>query len=160
MPVIVEQERLGAVFKVRQTVLGEVNNLPEGGYSLALRTTWFRYLPRYPEAMRRERAQGLGWLEFQLPFPYSRGFLWPAVQNVGYFAIGWDARELRIQKPPALSAHPTRSASALTGGTVSLPRLKKFTLYFCPAKRPLSTAYAPNGDAYRDESHQADEEDL
>ena len=29
LPVIVEQERLGAVFKVGQAVLGEVNNLPE-----------------------------------------------------------------------------------------------------------------------------------
>ena len=35
LPVIVEQERLGAVFKVRQTVLGEVNNLPEGGVLLS-----------------------------------------------------------------------------------------------------------------------------
>ena len=110
--------------------------------------------------MRRERAQGLGWLEFQLPFPYSRGFLWPAVQNVGYFAIGWDAREPGMQKPPALSAHPARGASALTGGTVSLPRLKKFYALLLPCEETLKYCVCTNGDAYRDESHQTDEEDL
>ena len=35
LPVIVEQERLGAVFQVGQAVLGEVNNLPEGGILLS-----------------------------------------------------------------------------------------------------------------------------
>ena len=35
LPVIVEQERLGAVFQVRQAVLCEVNNLPEGGVLLS-----------------------------------------------------------------------------------------------------------------------------
>ena len=34
LPVIIEQERLGAVFKARQAVLGKVDNLPEGSIFL------------------------------------------------------------------------------------------------------------------------------
>ncbi len=126
----------------------------KGVFLFVLRTTWFRPL-RYPEAMRRERAfVGLGWLEFHLPFPYSR--VLRQQFNVGYFAIGWDAREPGHAAPGTVCTLPPGCSSA--NWHRELPRLKNFTLYFCPAKRPYIRMH--QGDAYRDESHQTDEEDL
>jgi len=62
---------------------------------------------------------------------------------VGYFAIGWDALAGHAKAPGTICTPLLGCLSVNRGHHEPSSARKKITLYFCPAKRPLSTAYAP-----------------